>query len=104
MAAGDAAELVDDDPFRVDPAFLVAADFGDQFGPVAVGAVEVGGADTDQQLPGLLLSAGIMAARLRGPFLGPTGYVRSCVTGQVAWPAGFFGIFGIFVALVYVMR
>ena len=56
------------------------------------------------QLPGLLLSAGIMAARLRGPFLGPTGYVRSCVTGQVAWPAGFFGIFGIFVALVYVMR
>jgi hypothetical protein len=45
-----------------------------------------------------------MAARLRGPFLGPTGYVRSCVTGQVAWPAGFFGIFGMFVALVYVMR
>jgi hypothetical protein len=45
-----------------------------------------------------------MAARLKGPFLGPTGYMRSCVTGQVAWPAGFFGIFGMFVALVYVMR
>ena len=56
------------------------------------------------QLPGLLLAAGLMAARLRGPFLGPAGYLKSCLTGQVAWPAGFFGIFGIFVALVYVMR
>ena len=56
------------------------------------------------QLPGLLLAAGVMAARLRKPFLGPAGYLRSCLTGQVAWPAGFFGIFGIFVALVYVMR
>jgi hypothetical protein len=56
------------------------------------------------QLPGLLLSAGIMAARVRGPFAGPMGYLKACLVGEVAWPAGLVGIFGIVVALVYLVR
>jgi hypothetical protein len=56
------------------------------------------------QLPGLLLSAAILTARVRGPFLGPAGYLKACLVGEVAWPAGLAGIFGICVALVYLLR
>lgn len=56
------------------------------------------------QLPGLLLSAAIMAARIRGPFLGPAGYLRACLVGEIAWPAALIGVFGTAVALVYVVR
>lgn len=56
------------------------------------------------QLPGLLLSAAIVSARIREPFLGPTGYLKACLAGVIAWPAGLIGIFGICVALVYLVR
>jgi len=56
------------------------------------------------QLPGLLLSAAIMASRIRGPFLGPAGYLKACLVGEVAWPAALVGIFGTAVALVYLVR
>jgi hypothetical protein len=56
------------------------------------------------QLPGLLLSAAILSARDRWSFLGPGGYLKACLVGVFAWPAGLVGIFGTFVALVYLVR
>jgi hypothetical protein len=57
-----------------------------------------------RQLPGLLVAAAIVAARVRGPYLRPAGYLKACLVGEVAWPAGLVGIFGTVVALVYLVQ
>jgi hypothetical protein len=56
-----------------------------------------------RQLPGLLLAAAVIAARLRGPYLRPAGFAKACLVGEVAWPAGLLGIFAVVVAAVYVV-
>lgn len=56
------------------------------------------------QLPGVLISAGVLVSRLDGPFAGPAGYLRACLTGQVAWLAAHAAIFGAFLAAAEVMR
>jgi hypothetical protein len=57
-----------------------------------------------RQLPGLLLAAAIVVARLRGTYLRPVGYLRACLVGELAWPAGLVGMFGVFVVLVYAVQ
>lgn len=56
------------------------------------------------QLPGVLVSAGVLASRLDAPFGGPVGYLRACLTGQVAWLTAHAAIFGAFLAIADVMR
>jgi hypothetical protein len=50
-----------------------------------------------------IVASVVIVAVLRGPFIGPTGYLKACLVGEVAWPAVLVGIFGTAVALVYLV-